>query len=1352
MPLWKRRQREVILDHCNVRSQSFSQERKNSIVDQFISFPPHPQFCSPPSTSTLTNTDSTCDFAPSSSSWYDGHSSITRQRSLPRSMTRAPTASASSLIWSTRSANATTNLSPTRKHPPDNRPTAPLLSTSLLTATSPTPTVHSRLRPKTPRSVKNYFSRLHKTELADMMGVSDGNNSNQPSSDMTNGRAIETSVLSDDPLGKNDASQKIHRSTDASGERNGFPRGVVASGSSHSNHTSMLPFGASSVGNSVEDSLHQLSNRSMLSPIIRVRPEYDTIYRKERKSTEPGKQNVVCVISVEIPSRRAKTSVEEEELLWMQKTSHRNQSAIDSQAKEGNSQVNEDFSLSPQQQSIRGLGDGDRKQEGAIPFAKEVGKEEDEEEAPFSFGATPAAFDSTRQVDPTTNIIEDLRRRISDWKGHTVDRFGPLILYDFVGVRQENVVREFYVYLFKEALLCVTEEKKKEKGLARLIGSDSKVTAPYFEELAHTHYSLAKLNKSALKLKGRIWLRHIKNCQETEVDSFGNCLSIQLEDENLDHFVLCLKDRGHLDLWKEKVTELLEDNQRRKEEAVAGGGGGGGAAARRAFEVEAKRKMANGASVPAAATSTTTTPMALTAAALHLDVNEDERAHMMSRRMTTASISNQSIQSGKSGGSNNHIAGFNTFESSSSLQAVSPPRNNFAISLDQSRNRFGPAPKQQLQTNPSTPSHRQWSSSGGLDPSLPVPDLLPHAPLDLVIMVSIPSTIGATTTSKSNALSTSSSAALKLRLIRSTLDFVVNHLGSNDRIALVAFSAGLDGLVRRTSLLNPCKAQSKGRLEQFIETIGVPWQGGGPDPFLEDIDRLGGSSDRTDTITAVNIGFDIVLQRKSKNPITSMILINDAVDTPRKGQMDLVMARAEAANVPIHCFGFGKNHDPSALWLISNQTRGSYTFIKEWYQLRECIAGCIGSMMSIALVDVKLHISVPSDNYFKVRKLTGPSGAIISSSGKDVDIELGEVRFGECKELFVELEFDFVAFMEAMQRESAKTSLITGLQHRKSLLSHYEKGSATDDFMQRLGLQGLHLSTSAGGGDDDDALKGDKQQSLQDSRQNSYDQAALENKFIEEIAVLEVDCGCRDPYVGISTSRIPDSSVLTLEVDGHSVDPISVLSAVSGGRVATALADAVVTRRRLEILVADMITRSLLLVSKRNHSQALMILSETRRIVDTVLQAIPVEYPGTSNQNIIISRKSSISTAAAAAAAAAAASAARGKQGMTNSTSSASIRSSQAKKQKDVAHRRTALSLLAIIEDLDYLIDGLEANKSSSFERTEKNFGAQQAMVLRDQKAWTCRTDTEWQFYRNIDNASIYAALAAVHAFSGRGA
>ncbi|KAN0125029.1 hypothetical protein V8E52_001581 [Russula decolorans] len=49
--------------------------------------------------------------------------------------------------------------------------------------------------------------------------------------------------------------------------------------------------------------------------------------------------------------------------------------------------------------------------------------------------------------------------------------------------------------------------------------------------------------------------------------------------------------------------------------------------------------------------------------------------------------------------------------------------------------------------------------------------------------------------------------------------------------------------------------------------------------------------------------------------------------------MDLVLMRAEAANTPIHSFGYGRSYDPASLWLMSNHTNGTYTFVNDWYDL-----------------------------------------------------------------------------------------------------------------------------------------------------------------------------------------------------------------------------------------------------------------------------------------------------------------------------------------------------------------------------------------------------------------------------------
>lgn len=806
--------------------------------------------------------------------------------------------------------------------------------------------------------------------------------------------------------------------------------------------------------------------------------------------------------------------------------------------------------------------------------------------------------------------------------------------------------------MFQGALLCVTEERKKDKGLSKLMGGQSGSTD-------HGAAGPSDAPKPALKLKGRIWLRHISGIQESSVGS-NLSLSIQLDDPSLDHFVLCFTTRPMLNLWRTKLMEHVDYSKNktrapRSEASVA-------SSTRQGLK-----------ELPSFTATQDTTGSAY-----------DTRTYGDSRNS-----GNGSVLSGKSGSTAQAPVQPNTW-SMSNYESSSSGRNL----VDQLRR----ASRMDSVGSSGIPNEQQWSASGGLDPGLPPPQMLSHTPLDLVLMVSVPVVVQQT------QAGVSSSAALKLRLIRSTLEFVASHMGPRDRIAIVAYSPGHEGDVRRTALLNVNRDRSRQRLTDFIEGIGKPWDGVSEDPFRVDSNQLGGASDRTDTITALNVGLDVVLARKSKNPCTGMILINDTSDGPVRGQMDLVMARAEAANVPIHCFGFGKSSNPSSLWLISNHTRGSYTFVKEWYQLRECIAGCVGSLMSTALDQVKIYVSVPGDNHFKVKRVSGPTGAIISSTGKEVDLELGELRFGEVRELFVELEVDFNALAPILSQNGGNRR--ASVQRRPNNRPAIEQGSATDDFMQRLGLESLDLND----GDGDAAGNGGT---------DLFDGGAA--SLIDEVAVLQVDTGYRQVTTGSAFAHLSDPTVLTLEVDASTYE-------ADQSPASRLLADPVVTRRRIEVLVSEMITRSLLLVSRKNYSQALRIVNETHKIVEAVLRTLAsddVVAGGETNDS-----RSSVNGH-------------RHHSSMMGGSTTGTPARSAVTRQRMVLQRRAIVSLLAILDDLELMATGLESGQRPQFERDGRNAAAQQAMVLRDQQAWSTRTATEALRFLS-DNGPVFAA----HAFA----
>jgi hypothetical protein len=295
--------------------------------------------------------------------------------------------------------------------------------------------------------------------------------------------------------------------------------------------------------------------------------------------------------------------------------------------------------------------------------------------------------------------------------------------------------------------------------------------------------------------------------------------------------------------------------------------------------------------------------------------------------------------------------------------------------------------------------------------------------------------------------------------------------------------------------------------------------------------------------------------------------------------------------------------------------------------------------MSIALTQMKVHLSC-QDNEFKVHKISGATQAVVATNGKDVDIDLRELRHGERKEILVELEIDF-----SPDRSSASVS---------------QRGSS-DDLTHGLGINGLSVADSS----------------------RMYD-----DQMIDEVPVIEVDCSFHDPAVGRSVARLAHPVLLTVPILPKATSP--------------SVADPTVQRRKMELFASDMITRALLLASRRNWTQASRILTESKRMIHVVVQQLQ-QNPGAPHTK----RESQVHAA--------------------------------------------VIALGAVMQDMDTLQEGLD-DQRDLFDRDHRLYGAQQvsfsgsrsadnvnalqAMIMRGQKSWTTRTSTE-RLYCTEDTQQI---------------
>ena len=743
-------------------------------------------------------------------------------------------------------------------------------------------------------------------------------------------------------------------------------------------------------------------------------------------------------------------------------------------------------------------------------------------------------------TDPFAHVIADLQNRVAEYRTSGLDALGQLRLFDLLSVRKGALMREFHVYLFQEALICITEEKKS--AIRSIFSSASSARSSSSHASGH--------GRGELKLKGRIYLKHVKRIVDSSVPGELS-LTIVMVDENMDSFILTFRDRGSHETWKRNLTNIVE-------EARDGGS---------VHRHDSSKKIAQmmGAGAPQA-----------------------RSASGPSKPFSPISTSSM------------HSAAALSFG-----DAMSPMRPHSSS------------------YPPNSPQYAMREASPG-DLAFNAPLAPVHTPVDLVIILSLPAPTAVPGQS-------TSSLPLKTRLMRSSLVFILALMGNCDRIALVACEMGVDGTVRKTPFLNTTKFESRRRLEAFVESLGTGHQDNDEFQFAV------GRDEKMDVVTAVNVALDVVLQRKVKNPLGGMILISDTSDAIKRAQMDLVTARLDAANLPVHAVGYGKGHDPSPLWMISNHTSGTYTYVREWYHLRDTLAGVVGGMMSIAVTNMKLHLDC-QDNQFKVLKVSGSNSAIVSQSGKDVDVELRELRFGETREILVELDLEVGSAPagETEGRHSGDTSDSSHVsQHHRAAstsTSHRQSPSVNVD-SRTLGLETLSVG-------DSDALRN----------------VVYEDALIDEWPVTEIECSWHDPSAGRSVARLAHPVLLTVAILPPNAPPSSTPP------------DATVVRRRMEVLASDMITRALLIASRKNYGHATRILSETKRIVETVTENMRGQVPAGCDRG---------------------------------------------RTRRETQLMNAVEGLDAVMGDLEMLVDGLEEHKEM-FERDYRNFAAQQVSTSRD--------------------------------------
>lgn len=170
----------------------------------------------------------------------------------------------------------------------------------------------------------------------------------------------------------------------------------------------------------------------------------------------------------------------------------------------------------------------------------------------------------------------------------------------------------------------------------------------------------------------------------------------------------------------------------------------------------------------------------------------------------------------------------------------------------------------------------------------------------------------------------------KIRLVKKSLTFIIDNLGEYDRVSLIKFNDYSKVLCGLTA------ANYSGK-EKLKRIVG---------------DLLADGS--TNIRAGMEDAFGVVRNRRSKNDLTSILLLSDGQDTMGNSMPDFTRItesfqrdmKDREVEFRINSFGYGEDHDENVLSYFSSSTGGNFYFIKNEEQISEAFIECVGSLMS----------------------------------------------------------------------------------------------------------------------------------------------------------------------------------------------------------------------------------------------------------------------------------------------------------------------------------------------------------------------------------------------------------------------
>ncbi|KAK1373591.1 Zinc finger C3HC4-type RING finger family protein [Heracleum sosnowskyi] len=177
------------------------------------------------------------------------------------------------------------------------------------------------------------------------------------------------------------------------------------------------------------------------------------------------------------------------------------------------------------------------------------------------------------------------------------------------------------------------------------------------------------------------------------------------------------------------------------------------------------------------------------------------------------------------------------------------------------------------------------------------------------------------------------------------------------------------------------------------------------------------SNGGTNIAEGLRKGSKVMTDRKWKSPVSSIILLSDGQDTytissPRAdtetAQQSLLPSSMRrdsgaGANIPVHSFGFGADHDAVSMHSISEASGGTFSFIEAESVIQDAFAQCIGGLLSVVVQELQVVVDCVHPKLYLNSIKAGNYKTNLTA-----DARTGFIEFGD---LYAEEERDFLVIL-----------------------------------------------------------------------------------------------------------------------------------------------------------------------------------------------------------------------------------------------------------------------------------------------------------------------------------------------------